>query len=209
MVNLVDLDIDQINFDKLDGLIPVCVQDFQSMQLLILGFMNRQALEKTLTVKKVTFYSRTKKKLWTKGESSGNTLIPKEYILDCDKDSLLIYAQALGPTCHKGNTSCFESDTLPPLYWFWQLFQIIEERKKSPQKGSYTNRLFDSPLERMAQKVGEEGVEVAISSVSSRKNNQDTVEETVDLLYHLFVLIQAKDITLEDISSVIKSRNES
>lgn len=197
--------LENINFDKCQGLIPVCVQDIITMQVLMMGFMNQEALQQTIQSGLVTFYSRTKQRLWTKGETSGNYLHVQNMVMDCDQDSLLIYAQAQGPTCHTGFPSCFNTpELLPPLYWLGYLPTVIS-RNKDKGEESYTCRLLNSGIKRIAQKVGEEGVEVALAALSD--NTNELCQETVDLLYHLFVLLQAKNISLTTISDVIRSRS--
>lgn len=196
--------LDTINFDKLNGLLPVCVQDYDTLQVLMLGFMNEEALTKTLETGKVTFFSRTKNRLWTKGETSGNELLVVNYGLDCDNDSLLIQARPQGPTCHTGEVSCFNIETQPPLYWFSYMFEVFKQRKNNPQDSSYTCSLYEAGLPRMAQKVGEEATEVVIASLALTK--EETIAESVDLLYHLFVLLTYQEISLLELSEVIAAR---
>jgi phosphoribosyl-ATP pyrophosphohydrolase/phosphoribosyl-AMP cyclohydrolase len=195
-----------INFDKLNGLVPVCIQDYDSLQVLMLGFMNEEAFKQTIETGKVTFFSRTKNRLWTKGETSGNELLLVDYALDCDCDSLLMYVRAKGPTCHTGETSCFNLKQVAPLYWFFSLFQQIIERKINPKEDSYTCKLYESGLPRITQKVGEEAVEVVIASLAL--DNESIICETVDLLYHLFVLLSYKDISLQQLGKVIQQRQQ-
>jgi phosphoribosyl-ATP pyrophosphohydrolase/phosphoribosyl-AMP cyclohydrolase len=200
------VDFDKIDFSKCQGLIPVCVQNYNTLQVLMIGFMNEEALQQTVKTGLVTFYSRSKQRLWTKGESSGNYLNVEHIILDCDEDSLLIYAQPQGPTCHTGRESCFNHlDILPPLYWLGYLQEVIRRRIDKSDTG-YTNSLISSGIKRIAQKVGEEGVEVALAALS--ENAEELSQETVDLLYHLFVLLRAKNISFKTISDVIRSRSK-
>lgn len=198
------LDTSQINFDKLNGLIPVCVQDHASMQLLMLGFMNKQALEQTLATQKVTFWSRSKKRLWVKGETSGNYLHVISLSLDCDHDSLLIYAKSAGPTCHTGDTSCFKTSYTPALYCLAKLDSVIENRYLHPVDGSYTTQLFQQGTKRIAQKVGEEGVEVALAAVAGTKN--ELADEVADLLFHLLVLLKNQQLPFDAIMKVLQTR---
>lgn len=192
------------DFNKSNGLIPVIIQDETSLQVLMLGYMNEEAFEKTQQEKKVTFFSRSKNRLWTKGETSGNFLWVKEMYLDCDQDTLLILAKADGPTCHTGSTSCFKTE--PSKGFLYQLEQIIHQRIDENVEGSYTNQLYRSGINRMAQKVGEEAVEVVIEA---KDNNEKLFKnEASDLLYHLLILLKAKDYRLEDIEQVLRSRNK-
>jgi phosphoribosyl-ATP pyrophosphohydrolase/phosphoribosyl-AMP cyclohydrolase len=200
------INIENINFSKLQGLIPACIQDTNTMRVLMVGFMNKESLQQTISTGLVTFYSRSKNKLWVKGESSGNFLRVEHMLLDCDADSLLIYANPEGATCHTGNVSCFaDTEYLPPLYWLGYLQQIIETRQHQGIE-SYTYRLMESGVKRIAQKVGEEGVEVALAAMG--EGSEELAQEAVDLLYHLFVLLQAKSISLQTISNVIRSRRK-
>ncbi len=198
------LNIQDINFDKLGGLIPVCVQDYASLQILMVGFMNQEALQCTLDTGFVTFYSRSKNRLWTKGETSDNFLSVVRYSLDCDNDSLLIFAKAAGPTCHTGDISCFTTKDMPSQFWLSKLIEIIEDREKNPQLNSYTTKLFQEGTKRIAQKVGEEGVEVALAAVCG--DDEELANEVVDLLFHLFVLLKSKNMDLEKIWDVLRER---
>lgn len=197
--------IDKLNFEKLNGLIPAVVQDSQTRQVLMIGFMNREALEKTLADKKVTFWSRTRKRLWQKGETSGNYLEVISVQNDCDNDSVLIRAKPQGPVCHTGKHTCFGEDELKEAKDILsKLESIIRERKKTLPENSYTAKLFEAGTLKIAQKVGEEAVEVAISAVSGDKKR--LTEESADLLYHLLVLLQQKDMSLIDVVEELKSR---
>jgi len=200
------LTIEAINFNPIDGLIPVCVQDYHSMRVLMIGYMNKEALQKTLELGYVTFYSRSKKRLWTKGESSGNALKLISYSLDCDNDALLIYAENTGPTCHLGTTSCFNDIAHPPLYWLWQLHEVIAIRARSAEGTGYTHQLITSGTQRIAQKIGEEGVEVALAAVMG--TDDELTGEVVDLLYHVFVLLCVKGITIQAVADVIRERGK-
>ncbi|MFI4957001.1 MAG: bifunctional phosphoribosyl-AMP cyclohydrolase/phosphoribosyl-ATP diphosphatase HisIE [Gammaproteobacteria bacterium] len=200
------LNIQAIDFDKLGGLIPACIQDEHTLQVLMIGFMNKEALEKTLETKKVTFFSRTKNRLWTKGEESGNELLVKHYYMDCDNDTVLILAQATGPTCHTGDVSCFKTPTDVGLSGLMNMNATVDERARHPKAGSYTCELFNAGLARMAQKVGEEGVEVALAAVT--QDNDALLNEAADLLFHLSVLLRAKDLSMEDVSEVLARRGK-
>jgi len=190
------------DFNKSDGLIPVIVQDEVSLQVLMLGYMNQEAYEKTLSEKKVTFFSRSKNRLWTKGETSGNFLWVKDIELDCDDDTLLILAKADGPTCHKGTVSCF--DTQPAKGFLYRLEETISERIDQNIEGSYTNQLYRRGINKVAQKVGEEAVELVIEA----KDNNDELfkNEAADLMYHYLILLKAKGFRLEEIEEVLKAR---
>ena len=193
----------KIDFEKGNGLVPVIIQDQVTLQVLMLGYMNEEAFLKTKTEKKVTFFSRTKNRLWTKGETSGNFLNVKEIKLDCDQDTLLIKVVPEGATCHKGTTSCFgEEETQGFLY---KLEKIINDRIDNDIKDSYTNKLFKRGINKVAQKVGEEAVELVIEA---KDDNEELFKnEAADLLYHYIILLKAKGYKLEDIENVLKNRN--
>ncbi len=191
-----------IDFSKNNGLVPAIVQDNTSQQVLMLGYMNEEALQKTQQEKKVTFFSRSKNRLWTKGETSGNFLICNDILVDCDNDTILIKATTQGPTCHTGAISCFKKVT--PKGFLYKLEETISQRISSNEENSYTNKLFKKGLNKVAQKVGEEVVELIIEA----KDNNDELfkNEAADLLYHFLVLLKAKNITLEEIEEVLKQR---
>lgn len=193
-----------IDFKKGDGLVPVVVQDNNTLQVLMLGYMNEEAYQKTLESKLVTFYSRSKERLWTKGESSGNTLELVDVMIDCDQDTLLIKANPNGPTCHTGSMSCFKEET--GKGFIYELEQTINDRIDSNDPDSYTNKLFRRGINKVAQKVGEEAVEVVIES----KDNDDNLfkNEAADLLYHFLILLKAKGVKLQDIEDVLKERSK-
>jgi phosphoribosyl-AMP cyclohydrolase / phosphoribosyl-ATP pyrophosphohydrolase len=192
-----------IDFAKNKGLVPAIVQDHLSMQVLMLGYMNREAYETTLREGKVTFYSRSKKRLWQKGETSGNSLIVKHIRLDCDEDTLLIQAEALGPTCHTGSRTCFSEETTKGV--LYELEETISRRIDQNAEKSYTNKLFRQGINKVAQKVGEEAVELVIEAM--RDEDELLKNEAADLLYHLLILLKAKGIKLEDIEAILKSRS--
>lgn len=196
-----NLDISQIDFEKMNGLVPAVIQDSETKKVLMLGYMNVQALEKTLADKKVTFYSRSKQRLWQKGETSGNFLVVKDIKIDCDNDSLLISAKPQGPTCHTGAVSCFK-DTGFSLA---DLFQLIQTRQQEMPETSYTANLFTMGLEAILDKVAEESAEVL--QAARGEGQQRLTEEACDLLYHLFVLLNQQQITLEQIEEELKRRN--
>ncbi len=199
------LEKEKLDFEKLNGLIPAVIADNKSGIVLMLGFMNREALEETLKTKKVTFYSRTKKRLWVKGETSGNFLNLVNIKSDCDNDSLLIFVDPVGPTCHTGEYSCFGVEKKDDISFLSQLFELIAQRKKDMPEGSYTTKLFREGENRIIQKVGEEAIETVIAA----KNNdsQEMINEISDLVYHLFVMMNEKNITLNDITACLKSRH--
>ncbi|MDP4486608.1 bifunctional phosphoribosyl-AMP cyclohydrolase/phosphoribosyl-ATP diphosphatase [Pseudoalteromonas piscicida] len=196
--------IAEVDFDK-STLIPAIVQDVSTGVVLMQGFMNREALEVTLEKQLVTFYSRSKSRLWTKGETSNNVLTLEEVHTDCDKDSLLIYAKPQGPTCHLGSESCF-ADTMPELAFLGKLERVIAQRKNASPESSYTASLFAKDLSRSCQKVGEEGVEVALAAM--KNDNEELLNESADLLYHLIVLLQRQGLTLSDVVNTLKDRHK-
>lgn len=192
-----------IDFDKGDGLVPVIIQHFATQRVLMLGYMNEEALAATHESGKVTFYSRSKERLWTKGETSGIFLLVKSIRVDCDNDSLLIKADPQGPVCHTGSDTCFaETDATGFLQ---SLEQVIRDRKDNPVDGSYTNHLLEKGLSKIAQKVGEEGTEVVVAALA--ETNERLLNESADLLYHLLVLLQAKGLSLEQVESVLRERH--
>ena len=197
---------EKIDFQKGDGLVPAIVQHYKTNTVLMLGYMNEEALEKTKELGKATFYSRSKKRLWTKGETSGNFLIVKNILIDCDQDTILVKADPMGPTCHTGNDTCFNETVETKNDFLYSLEKIIGDRKKNPTEKSYTASLFNKGINKIAQKVGEEATEVVIEAVDD--NIDRLKEESADLLYHLLVLLADKGITLNDISEVLRKRHE-
>lgn len=190
----------KINFTKGNGFVPAIIQDASTRQVLMLGFMNAEALQKTITNKRVTFWSRTKKRLWQKGETSGNFLEVVEIKQDCDTDTLLILANPVGPTCHKGTQSCFGESA----FGIAELYQTIQVRAKTMPKGSYTAFLLKKGLKKICAKVKEESAEVI--KAATKETKQRLIEESVDVLYHLFVLLVSKKVTLEDLSREVRRR---
>ena len=191
-----------IDFTKGDGLVPVIIQNNNTLQVLMLGYMNQEAYNKTKTENKVTFYSRSKNRLWTKGEESGNFLFVKDIQIDCDNDTILIKAEPKGPTCHTGSTSCFMEETAKGF--LYELQETINNRIDSNDENSYTNKLYKSGINKVAQKVGEEAVELVIES----KDNNDELfkNEAADLMYHYLILLKTKGFALENIEDVLKKR---
>ena len=192
-----------IDFNKGDGLVPVIIQNAQTMQVLMLGYMNKEAFDQTIETKKVTFYSRSKQRLWMKGERSGNTLSVIDIKMDCDQDSILIFVNPKGPTCHTGSTSCFKEETAKGF--IYELEKTINDRINSKDSKSYTNELYQKGINKMAQKVGEEAVELVIEAKDS--NDELFKNEAADLLYHLLILLKAKDQSFSNIEGVLKSRS--
>lgn len=192
-----------IDFSKANGLVPVVIQDNNTLQVLMVGYMNQEAFEKTETEKRVTFFSRSKNRLWTKGETSGNFLNVKEILTDCDNDSLLIKVDPEGPVCHKGTTSCF--DEITSKGFVYELEQIINQRIENDTNESYTNKLYKKGINKVAQKVGEEAVELIIEA---KDDNIDLFRnEAADLLYHFLILLKTKELKFTDIEEVLKSRH--
>jgi phosphoribosyl-AMP cyclohydrolase / phosphoribosyl-ATP pyrophosphohydrolase len=191
-----------IDFKKGDGLVPVIVQDYTNLQVLMLGYMNEEAFAKTQSEGKVTFFSRSKNRLWTKGETSGNFLMVKDVKVDCDNDTILVKAIPTGAVCHIGTQTCFgKTDTKGFLY---KLEETIHQRIDQNDETSYTNKLYKSGINKIAQKVGEEAVELVIEA---KDNNNDLFKnEAADLLYHLLILLKAKNVTLEDIEDILQKR---
>lgn len=208
------MNIEEIDFDKGDGLVPAVIQDEKNGQVLMLGYMNRQAVEKTLKSGLVTFYSRSKKRLWTKGETSGNYLHLRDIQKDCDNDAILIQAEPEGPTCHTGHTSCFHEKQFEP---FWEhnsdgkefldeLEKLLYDRKKNLPEKSYTSSMFKKGLDRIAQKVGEEGVETVIAA----KNDDESafIYEASDLVFHLILLLVEKNIPFQKLVEELERRHK-
>ncbi|QNK63054.1 bifunctional phosphoribosyl-AMP cyclohydrolase/phosphoribosyl-ATP diphosphatase HisIE [Pedobacter sp. PAMC26386] len=192
-----------IDFEKTDGLVPVIIQDIQTLEVLMLGYMNQEAWTKTQQEGKVTFYSRSKSRLWTKGEESGNFLHVKETHIDCDKDTILIKVTPVGPTCHTGSRSCFKTNF--NQNFIFELEKIIHDRYDNPTEESYVNKLRKKGLNKIAQKVGEEGVETVIAALN--ETDVDFVNESSDLIFHLLILLREKGKTLADIGVNLESRH--
>lgn len=200
--------VERIDWQKVDGLIPAIVQDFDSSQVLMMGYMNPEALEVTLATKQVTFYSRSKQRLWTKGETSGHVLQLRNLALDCDQDTLLVKVNPISPTCHTGTTTCWDGDSQEEsqLVWLHQLEQLLAARKSASPESSYTASLYASGTKRIAQKVGEEGVEVALAAATGDK--AELISESADLIYHLLVLLQDQGLALSDVIDKLKQRHQ-
>jgi len=195
----------KIDFNKnKDGLVPAIIQDFETKNVLMLGYLNEEAYAKTVELNKVTFFSRSKNRLWTKGEESGNFLEVVDIKIDCDNDSLLIKVKPFGNVCHTGRDTCWNEKNEASYGFLSELEQTIEDRKKNPTEKSYVASLFEKGINKIAQKVGEEAVEVVIEA----KDNDDNLflNESADLLFHYLILLQAKGFRLQDVEKVLKSR---
>ena len=191
-----------LDFSKNNGLIPIIIQDNQTQQVLMLGYMNEEAFQKTQQENMVTFFSRSKNRLWTKGETSGNFLKVISIKEDCDEDALLIKVEPNGPTCHNGTISCFANEA--PISFLKELENVIEERISNPNSESYVASLFQKGINKIAQKVGEEAVELVIEA---KDNNADLfLGEAADLLFHYLVLLKAKGFGLENVETILKDR---
>ncbi len=199
--------IENLAWDKMDGLIPAIVQDAFDGRVLMQGYMNEEALSMTLESGRVTFWSRSRQELWTKGETSENYLDLVEVYVDCDGDCLLVQARPEGPTCHLGLNSCFDSEGVvtPELAFLAELERVIAARKEDRPAGSYTTRLYDAGIKRIAQKVGEEGVETALAAVAG--DDEELLNESADLVYHLLVLLCSRKQDLGSLVEVLKNRH--
>ena len=200
------IEISTMDWNKGEGILPAIIQDGKTEQVLMLGYMNAESLTKTYETGLVTFYSRSRKTLWTKGETSGNTLRLVSIESDCDQDTLLVRTTPTGPTCHEGTTSCFGDKGPQGLGFLAKLENLIEERKTADTDSSYTAKLLQGPLHKAAQKVGEEGVETALAAIA--ETDDGLVYEAADLIYHLMVLLAAKDVAFNDVISELQSRHK-
>lgn len=197
----------KIDFDKMGGLVPAIIQDSVTKNVLMLGFMNEEAYQKTIDTKKVTFWSRTRNCLWTKGETSGNYLNLVDIRLDCDNDTLLVKVHPQGPTCHLGTDTCWgEDNSLNPILFLSELQNFIDKRHQEMPENSYTTSLFKKGINKMAQKVGEEATETIIEATNG--TNEQLVYESSDLLYHLIVMLTAKGLSIEDVASELIKRHD-
>lgn len=195
-----------IDFDKVDGLVPAIIQDEATGAVLMLGYMNQESLDLTISTQKVTFYSRTKQRLWTKGETSGNFLMLKSIKPDCDNDTLLVRANPVGPVCHKGDDTCFAEVNKSKTLFIDRIRDIIKDRKTNPTEKSYTASLFAKGINKIAQKVGEEAVEIVIEA---KDDNKDLfLGEAADLLFHYLILLEAKEIELDEVMEVLMQRHK-
>jgi phosphoribosyl-ATP pyrophosphohydrolase/phosphoribosyl-AMP cyclohydrolase len=199
-----NIDISALDWDKTAGLLPVIIQDYKTLEVLMLGYMNAEALEKTQAEGKVTFFSRSKNRLWTKGETSNNFLFVKELFVDCDNDTILIKADAVGPTCHTGSRSCFKTDF--NQNFIFELENIINDRYENPVEGSYINKMRSKGLNKIAQKVGEEGVETVIAALA--ETEEELIGEASDLVFHLLFLLKEKGLSIQDIAKNLEKRHK-
>lgn len=199
-----NIDIQSLDWDKTAGLLPVIIQDYKTLEVLMLGYMNAEALEKTQTEGKVTFFSRSKNRLWTKGETSNNFLYVKDLFVDCDNDTILIMADAVGPTCHTGSRSCFKTDF--NQNFIFELENIITDRYENPVEGSYINKMRSKGLNKIAQKVGEEGVETVIAALA--ESEEELIGEASDLVFHLLFLLKEKGLSIQDIAKNLEKRHQ-
>ena len=196
-----------IDFEKMGGLVPAIIQDATTKTVLMLGYMNKEAFDKTVETKKVTFYSRSRQCLWTKGETSGNFLELVDIKVDCDNDTLLVKANPTGPTCHTGNDTCWgEKNEKNPLLFLTYLQDFINRRHEEMPEGSYTTSLFKDGLNRMAQKVGEEALEAVIAACNG--TNERLIYEGSDMIYHLIVLLTSKGLRIEDLAKELQVRHD-
>jgi len=200
-----NINLPVLDWDKVNGLMPVIVQDASTLRVLMLGYMNQQALAHTCDSGQVTFFSRSKQRLWTKGESSGHYLHLVDIRADCDHDTLLITARPQGPTCHTGTTSCFDGFSAAPGNFLAQLDALLQQRFAQRPQGSYSSHLFDQGTRHIAQKVGEEGVETALAAVA--QDDEALLGEAADLLFHLIALLRARNLSLHEAISVLEQRH--
>ena len=198
-------EIDNLDWEKSEGLLPAIVQDAETLQVLMLGYMNQEAFEKTLETKRVTFFSRSKKRIWVKGETSKNYFDLVDIVKDCDSDALLVFASPQGPACHQGSRSCFDGQDAMGIGFLQKLWQVIDERYEENAEGSYTIKLFSAGIDRIAQKLGEEAVEMVVAAKNEAL--EPIKEEAADLIYHLLVLLRARNITLLEVVEVLRSRH--
>ncbi|MFD2286580.1 bifunctional phosphoribosyl-AMP cyclohydrolase/phosphoribosyl-ATP diphosphatase HisIE [Pedobacter petrophilus] len=199
-----NIDTSSLDWEKTAGLLPVIIQDYKTLEVLMLGYMNAEALEKTQEEGKVTFFSRSKNRLWTKGETSNNFLYVKELFVDCDNDTILIKADAVGPTCHTGSRSCFKTDF--NQNFIFELENIINDRYENPVEGSYINKMRSKGLNKIAQKVGEEGVETVIAALA--ESEEELIGEASDLVFHLLFLLKEKGLSIQDIAKNLEKRHK-
>lgn len=197
--------LNQLDWQKVDNLMPVIIQHAISGDVLMLGYMNQEALQQTIASKQVTFYSRTKQRLWTKGETSGHFLNVVNMSVDCDNDTLLILVNPIGPTCHTGSNSCF-SEVQTQWGFLFELEQLLASRKSADPSSSYTAKLYHDGTKRIAQKVGEEGVETALAATVH--DREELKNESADLIYHLLVLLQDQNLSLSNVIDILKSRHK-
>ena len=197
------MNIDKLKLDS-NGLLPAIIQDYKTLDVLMLGYMNAESIKRTKETGYVTFYSRSQKKLWTKGETSGNKLILKNIFIDCDNDTILVFADPMGPTCHKGPVTCFNDKNISNINFLSKLEKIIDKKILDEETGSYTNELFQKGIKEIAKKVTEEAGEVSISAVT---NDGRIVDESADLLFHLLVLLRNQSLSIIDVINELEKRS--
>ena len=197
------MNIDKLKLDS-NGLLPAIIQDYKTLDVLMLGYMNAESIKRTKETGYVTFYSRSQQKLWTKGETSGNKLILKNIFIDCDNDTILIFADPMGPTCHKGPVTCFNDENISNINFLSKLEKIIDKKILDEETGSYTNELFQKGIKEIAKKVTEEAGEVSISAVT---NDGRIVDESADLLFHLLVLLRNQSLSIIDVINELEKRS--
>jgi len=200
------IQVQSLNFDKLNGLIPAVILDNATRTVLMLGFMNLESLQKTLDTKLVTFFSRTRQSLWVKGETSGNFLHLVDMKSDCDNDSLLVYVNPVGPTCHTGDFSCFKDEPAQGIEFLAELFELVKQRKAEMPENSYTTRLFKEGENRIIQKVGEEAIETVIAA--KNRDKVEIINEVSDLFFHLFVMLVNQGVTLDEVVKNLANRHK-
>jgi phosphoribosyl-ATP pyrophosphohydrolase/phosphoribosyl-AMP cyclohydrolase len=198
------IDVNELDWDKGEGLLPTVIQDADNLRVLMLGYMNREALTQTLETGRTTFFSRSKQRLWVKGETSGNFLDFVSAQMDCDKDTILIKAKPQGPVCHTGTQTCFGDGEENPILFLHELSQIIQRRNQERPKDSYTTKLFDEGASRIAQKVGEEGVELSLAHMKGDK--EEILNESADLLFHMMILLEDAGLDMADVCEVLTRR---
>lgn len=197
------MNIDKLKLDS-NGLLPAIIQDYKTLDVLMLGYMNAESIKRTKETGYVTFYSRSQKKLWTKGETSGNKLILKNIFIDCDNDTILVFADPMGPTCHKGPITCFNDKNISNINFLSKLEKIIDKKILDEETGSYTNELFQKGIKEIAKKVTEEAGEVSISAVT---NDGRIIDESADLLFHLLVLLRNQSLSIVDVINELEKRS--
>ncbi len=201
-----DIEINSLEWHKMEGLLPAIIQNADNGQVLMLGYMNREALIATLTSGQLTLYSRTRQRLWRKGETSGNSMALHQISADCDNDSLLVQVIPKGPACHKGYISCYQPHLTSVLGFLDELIILINERAENPEENSYTAQLLDSGIKRCAQKVGEEAVETVIATING--DREEIMNESADLIYHLLVLLKAAELSFYEVLNCLKERDK-
>lgn len=197
------MNIDKLKLDS-NGLLPAIIQDYKTLDVLMLGYMNAESIKRTKETGYVTFYSRSQQKLWTKGETSGNKLILKNLFIDCDNDTILVFADPMGPTCHKGPVTCFNDKNISNINFLSKLEKIIDKKVLDEETGSYTNELFQKGIKEIAKKVTEEAGEVSISAVT---NDGRIIDESADLLFHLLVLLRNQSLSIIDVINELEKRS--